>query len=225
MGIYPLLEAVKKFKHLQCVDDILITNLQQLMLQRGINEADLSRQTNVPQPTLHKILSGKTADPRISTLKTLADYFKLSIDDLYLGVLLQEGMATNKRQSAPIISWEDCTIPNYVATLSPTNSSDWVTLDTTKNKSLYALATKPCMVPRFPKGTLLIIDPELQPVDGDLIVVHYTNTTEATLRELVVDGPTKLLISLQHNAVPEDLTNDINILGTLIQSRFSYQKK
>ena len=40
---------------------------------------------------------------------------------------------------------------------------------------------------------IFIVNPNILPDDGDLIVVHYPDTNEATLREFTQDGPTKLL--------------------------------
>ena len=78
------MNVIKKFKHQQPSDDIVIRNLQELMHAKDISEAELSRQTSIPPATIHKILSGKTSDPRISTLKTLADFFQVTLYQLYL---------------------------------------------------------------------------------------------------------------------------------------------
>ena len=66
--------------------DPVAQNIRRMMNQFKVTEAEVSRRTHVPQPTIHKILSGKTTDPRASTLKSLADYFKISIDELVTGV-------------------------------------------------------------------------------------------------------------------------------------------
>ena len=57
----------------------LVNNIKRLMMAKGLNEAKLAKRTNIPQPTLHKILSGKTEDPRVSTLKLLAEFFNVSL--------------------------------------------------------------------------------------------------------------------------------------------------
>ena len=84
-------------------DDILITNLYSLIQEHQINEAELSRRTGIPQPTLHKILSGKTTDPRISTLlQTLASYFNITLDNLFSDNVLQSKAQIAKAISIPI---------------------------------------------------------------------------------------------------------------------------
>lgn len=204
-------------------DDILIENLQLLMHKQGMSEAELARQTSIPQPTLHKILSGKTNDPRISTLQQLADYFQVSLDGLYSYDVLQNKKATVEGRSIPIISWAECTkADNPTQGLSPNNWDDWVIVDKSSSEHCYALISRACMEPHFPRGTTLIVNPVIKPTDGDLVIVQYPETQDATLRELSIDGPYQLLLSPYRKTEPEQFNDTIRILGTVIQSRFSY---
>lgn len=57
-------------------------NLEWLIKQRGTNAHELQRATGVPQPTIHRILSGESTDPRTKTLQPLADHFGVSVADL-----------------------------------------------------------------------------------------------------------------------------------------------
>jgi SOS-response transcriptional repressor LexA len=218
--------AVKQFKHQQTTDNAVINNLHRLMQHQGLSEAELARQTGVPQPTLHKILSNQTTDPRISTLKTLADFFKIPLDDLFSdNVLLQDTPTSGAKdsQSIPVISWEDCVKPNPTSDLSPTNWEDWLVLDGANTiKHGYALISRPSMEPHFPRGTTLIVDPDVRPSDGDLIVVQYPDTESATLRELIIDGPNRMLIPLNQNSDADHLTDTTRVLGTVTQYRYSY---
>src|SRR5579863_6988609 len=72
----------------------LTDNLRHLMQLKDISEAALARKTAIPQPTLHKILAGKTNDPRASTLKALADFFEISIDELLTGIAFMQPNTT-----------------------------------------------------------------------------------------------------------------------------------
>ncbi len=46
------------------------------------NQGSLSQETKLAYHTIAKIESGATKDPRISTLKKIADVFNVSLDDL-----------------------------------------------------------------------------------------------------------------------------------------------
>lgn len=200
--------------------DPVATNLRRLMKQQDISEAELSRQTHVPQPTIHKILTGKTADPRASTLVALADFFKISVDELILGVeTKRQNMITH---SIPIISWsESVDSENFIQTLNTSNWAKWIITEAVAENS-FALLSKPSMEPRFPPGTALIIKPNSKPDDGDIVLAHYANTNETTLREISIDGPHTFLARLYGDTAPQPIPADISFKGTLIRSIFSF---
>ncbi len=196
-----------------------ISNVKQLMQKQNIREAGLSRLTGIPLTTLHKILSGKTSDPRISTLQTLANYFEVTVDELYTGV------QNTNIQSIPILSWGDCTKDTkFLKSLTPSNWGEWLTTEHIA-KFAYGLISKPSMEPRFPKGTTLIVDPSLTPEDGDLVIVVYNSITDATIRQLSDDGPNRYLISFTPNEPKERLSNDIRIISVVVESKFSWSDK
>ena len=205
-------------------DLLLVLNLRELMKKSGLNEAKLSRATNIPQATVHKILAGKTEDPRASTLKTLSDFFNISIDELLSGnpIASSEKSLAATAQSIPIISWKECIhSTQLVANLTPSNWERWMVSEFL-SKHAYALSSKPSMAPRFPKDTILFIDPDIAPKDGDYVVVLYSDTDEATLREFSIDGPTKLLLPLNPNGTSTKLDNKVKIVGVLVKSSFAY---
>lgn len=57
-------------------------NLRTLMRTEELSENQLSRNTGVPQPTIHRVLSGRVADPRDGTLRPLAEYFGVTVEQL-----------------------------------------------------------------------------------------------------------------------------------------------
>ncbi|MCD6040298.1 MAG: hypothetical protein K0S27_1698 [Gammaproteobacteria bacterium] len=203
--------------------EALTANLHRLMRAKGISEAELARQSNIPQPTLHKILSGKTDDPRASTLKALANTFGISIDELLSGMdTPQQINIANKTQSIAIISWSECIhAVKFITNLTPTNWNKWIVSDYL-SQNAYGLMSKTSMEPYFPRKTILIVDPDMMAEDGDVVVVFYPNTQEATLRKLSIDGPTKLLLPINANANPDNFGKDIKIVGVVVKSVFSF---
>lgn len=61
---------------------LLRRNLQWLIEQHGTTPYELQRSAGVPQPTIFRILSGESSDPRTSTLQPLADHFGVTVSDL-----------------------------------------------------------------------------------------------------------------------------------------------
>lgn len=58
-------------------------NIQKLMDARGVESVyALAHRCGLNQPTLQRIMSGETKEPSAPTLKKVADYFGVTIDDL-----------------------------------------------------------------------------------------------------------------------------------------------
>lgn len=202
--------------------DLLIMNIRALMKKSGFNEAELSRRTEIPQATVHKILAEKTVDPRASTLKSLADFFEISIDDLLFGNPAAVKSLVASAQALPVLSWKECINSNeLISTLTPTNWKHWKVSEFL-SKHAYVLISKPSMAPRFPRDTVLFIDPTVTPKDGDYVIVHYADTDEATIRELSIDGPDKLLLPMNSNVEPTLINKQVKILGVLIKACITY---
>ena len=53
-----------------------------LMAREGLSDNELAERTGIPQPTISRIKNGDSRDPRDSTLRPLAKYFRLSISQL-----------------------------------------------------------------------------------------------------------------------------------------------
>ncbi len=180
----------------------LSKNLNFLLKQRRLNPNQLAQALGVPFMTISRISSGKTEDPRVSTLKMISDYFKIPIDLLISKELeLSNNFAlNNKVYRVPKFNWENISQFTDLAKLHPNNWNEWQTI-TLKNgseisKQVFALESKPSMYPRFPKDTVFIIASDINPSDGDLVLVKLKQNNEFTLRELLLDPPEKRLLPL-----------------------------
>jgi len=58
------------------------TVLKELLAREGLSATELHRRTGVPQSTLSRILGGKIVDPADKHIAKLADYFRVSTDQL-----------------------------------------------------------------------------------------------------------------------------------------------
>jgi len=83
--------------------------LKTLLFKNNINATELARAIDIPQPTIQRILAGKTEDPKLSTLTAIANYFSLTIDQLLGNSPLTDTAFFNKTKKSPVISWEQAT--------------------------------------------------------------------------------------------------------------------
>ena len=202
---------------------LLVHNIKRLMAAAGLKEANLAKKTFIPQPTLHKILSQKTVDPRISTLKLICDFFNVSLDALmytpaHERLDLEATGVKRQTQNIPVITWQQCVeAGNFLTLLTPESWDNWQIINV-KSDKVVALVSKISMEPMFSAETLVLIDLNAKPVDGDLVAVHYPNTDEATLRQLCLDGPVRRLKSISNEQGYDVYDNHTRIVGVVIQA-------
>jgi len=67
----------------------LATVLTHLMTANNLSASELARKTGITQPVIHRLMTGATVNPQILTLKPIADYFGVSIDQLLGYVTLE----------------------------------------------------------------------------------------------------------------------------------------
>jgi SOS-response transcriptional repressor LexA len=49
--------------------------------------------------------------------------------------------------------------------------------------------TNPNGLPTIPEGATVIVDPDVEPLHGKIVVARIDGTNEATVKKLVIDGP------------------------------------
>lgn len=192
--------------------------LNRLMADKKIRVAELARQINLPQPTVHRIATGMCEHPHLSTLKPIANFFSISIDQL-------KGHEPipwlDRATKVPLLTWDEVL---YWSTIKTEKSyTEFILTDAAVGKSGFALKIKDAsMDPVFPKNTILISDPERQAKDRSYVIAKLVNHTEAIFRQLLVDGGAQYLKPLSPDFEKYKLTrlNDKDkILSVVVQAK------
>lgn len=213
--------------------DTLSTRLNFLMRQASIDVVNLSKATGIPVTTINRLRNEMVEhNPTLDTLTPLANYFSVTISQLIgeepLDNYSHNKITTPSVQSFPVLSWDECIdYTNFVVNLN-VNNWDKRVIGEFLSKYAFALLTKPSMEPRFSKGTIVIINPEITPKDGNIVVVHYPNTKEATLRQYSLDGPSTFLKSINeikpnNNNLDDNLDEKIKIIGIVSRTMYSFE--
>ena len=209
---------------------ILINNLQQLIRIHGNpSVSDLARLTNIPQPTLHHILSGATKNPRRKSLEALANFFSISTKQLIgeepLPNVIPDIVKENLHiRTIPIIQW------NMLINWPPEDVKNLhlkeVVLDKKVADNSFALVVQDSLMePVFPQNALLIFDGGKNPIDRDFVIAHdsrdnsilfnrlFIDANQTYIKQNLTDGNAKL--------IKLDLDTD-QIIGTLIEVRIQF---
>lgn len=173
----------------------LSKNLRMLLDKNNVTESKIAQSLNIPVMTVRRLVSGETTDPRISTLKLIADYFNVSVDSLMKDnnpeTIAQ--MSKIMPQFIPVLNWRTLTDVNSIAEIDLKSWTDWYPIVLGSkfelSKDAFALESRPSMQPRFPIKTLFIIDPTISHNDGDIVLIKMQSSGDLSLRELIIDLP------------------------------------
>lgn len=213
---------------------LLGKNVEWLMRQHGIKRfTHLAKLTGVPQPTIHRFMSGLHGEPRSSTLKPIADYFGITLaqlldTDLETGEVMTnvQALTTGVYTAVPLISWVQAgnwaeIVDNYV----PGDGELVAARDSKPGKHAFALRVEgDSMVSHnhlsFPPGTIIIVDPSRAPGSGDFVVAKDVSTGCATFKRLMQDAGHWFLKPLNpaYPLIPID-DPAIRVIGVVIESQ------
>ena len=207
--------------------------LNLLLGEKKIKPTELARLTNLPQPTIQRIVSGTTTRPHLSSLEPIAQFFSLSIDQL-IGLepipwLENKTQASMQIKQVPIIDWSE--VLPWLDTQSNkcTSSRERAIIsDISASKKTFALTVKDSsMEPVFNIGTKIIIDPEKKLKDRCFLVIKFSDNNEAIFRQLIVDGNDyfvkPLSKELSGSKMRKITPGDSKICGILVQTRRDYE--
>lgn len=194
-----------------------------LLTETQITPTELSRRANLPQSTVDRLVNAKTPDPRISTLEPIADYFKISVDQLMgkqpMSKPLSWGVEQTTSRTVPIINWDDAAQhAEIINTLTLANWFAWITTNSEVSENGFAVKLKGlAMSPRFLDDSILIVNPNCKPVDRDYVLVEYKQAIY--FRQLIVEGHEQYLRALNPDYKTLKLDDAYRILGVITESR------
>lgn len=205
--------------------------LKELMAELGINESELARRTGIGQPVIHRICSGETDNPKVATLSPIANFFAISISQLIGDEPLSADRipgtfnpgAQGWRQ-IPLLTWKQVLYwPDLPEKLAPLPS---ISTDVNMGKYAYAVSARDTtMEPRFPEGTLLLIDPDLKPNSLDFAIVYIEGYDLPNFKQILIDGGHTILKPLNTDFKTLLLDKPHRFLGVMVQSRMDFKKK
>jgi SOS-response transcriptional repressor LexA len=207
----------------------LSSTLKKLLFDRNLKPVDLARELNMPPPTIHRLITGKSTRPYQSSLKPIADFFSITIEELLGEKSLASITQTTKNQiiesnlrTIPILKWDKSLESAYI---DPANKRIIVSNDINE-KAFGLIMADFSMEPLFQLGSILIFDPQLIPHDRSYILAKLTDTNSYLFRQLLIDADHQYLKPLNpdlSNFKMKLLENNDKVLACLVESRFNFQ--
>lgn len=202
--------------------------LNRLMFERHIRTAELARRANLPQPTVQRIVSGVTTNPHRASLQPIAEFFSVTVEQL-IGREPIPWLESMSHQAAgwmkvPLLAWNQ--VSTWLAGNGEVINPGLVFTDAKISDTAYALRMQDySMLPIFPVGTLLILDPNKEPRDHSYVTVELSGHGEVIFRQLLIDGHKHYLKAISadfKHVTMEQISPQHKLVGTLVQARYDF---
>lgn len=190
-----------------------------------ISEGELSRRTGVPQPTIHRILSGATPHPRIKAIQALADFFYVTTDQLLARVPLSVDRIPGTFNPSPICNQSISVVTldelaknglEYIYTLNSLQSRSRITTDIKLSGIGYAiLLQSDSKFLLFQRDATIVVDYNRYPDSNSYIIILQNSIGSATIARFLSDK--FIALGDTSNIVPLD--DSIAILGVIVEVR------
>lgn len=207
----------------------LSTVLKKMLFQKGMRPVDLARQLNMPQPTIHRIVEGKSTRPNKTSLEPIAKYFSLNIEQLLGEEPLPEEKETKNHNSiskikyVPIIDWDAMfgdkkeDVKNKIPFFDHISDNGFATI-----------MSDASMEPFIQRNSIIIFDPDLIPTDRSHVLVRLNDTNSYVVRQLLVDADHRYLKPLNPDLSAFKmrlLHKSDEIIACLVEIRFNLQNE
>lgn len=204
-----------------------INNVLAFLIKKAhISEAELAREINIPRATINRLVSGRTPDPRASTLNAIAAYFNISVDQLIGKKPLldnSQDIISTTNSLIPIIELEEALEwENIISKITPSNHSDFIVIDHSTCQGKFAIRVKgESMWPQFQINTVLIISTDKITKNRDFVIAFIKESNEVVFRQMMIDGNYKFLKAINSLFPTITFETEDKLIGTVIQTRLN----
>ncbi len=189
---------------------------------------ELARKTGIGQPVINRIINSVTTNPNVGTLSPIAAFFSISIGELIGDVVSTTANisrlyvpGSKNPQQIPVISWVEAL--NWTGIKSIKKRHRMITTGKGVTEAAFALMMEDEVDLRFPKNSLLIVEPAKNLKNRDYVIVKQAHHPLAILKRYIVDGGIAYLKPIDPDLKTLELTPDFKILGVIVQSIFNFE--
>ncbi|WP_259397761.1 MULTISPECIES: LexA family protein [Pseudoalteromonas] len=204
----------------------LAKRLSYVLEMKDITQEKVASAIGASQQSIHAICSGKTLKPR--NLVAIARFLNVSPDWLESGsgsMSVSESNTIEMKKfspSVPLISWVQA---GHWTDIHLNDIDEFYPCPEKHSQYTYSLEVKgESMSPDFINGEIIFVDPEVEARNGSCVVIRQNGNTEATFKQLIIDGSQKYLKALNPNWPNPiiEMLPDATICGVVIGS---YRKR
>lgn len=207
--------------------DTLADNLKNLIFRSRLNEAELSRVTGISQPVINRITKGSTTNPNVDTLRPIAHYFNVTIDQL-IGIkpLAKTGKPSPlsaQGKHVPVIQWRDAKEWQNIKSNYEVTRTMFVEHEC--SEATYCLIVRDdTMAPKFAEGALIAVDPTLKLSNRDFAIIQIGKQAPI-FKQVLFDGSDVYLKSLNVEFPLVKIDKPFRCLGIVLEAHSYFQHR
>lgn len=196
--------------------------LLELIRLKEISVSELAKLVDLPQPTVQRIATGVYKNPHISTLRPIAEFFNVTVNQLKgfesIPFLFNKQTLRNIPliTTAQVLAWPK---------IEKKEITEQIACDIKIGNTSFAMYMPDAsMEPLIPKGSTLLVDPDKTPHHRSFILVKIHDHPEVIIRQLITDARNLFIKPLSPDLEQLKmilLDKKDKILGTIIQVRLN----
>tara|TARA_Y100000815_G_C13318501_1_gene491421 strand:- start:748 stop:1407 length:660 start_codon:yes stop_codon:yes gene_type:complete len=197
-----------------------------------ISDSDLAKETNIPQPTIHRLRSGMSPDPKISTIKPIADFFNVTIGQI-CGIESLPANIHNKDDllqrstgilRIPILSWEQAiTAQTMLQSITPFNWGDWTESSLPVSHNTYALKIlHNYKNSYFKENSTIIVDEDAKPQERSFVIIKLANHYAPSIMIWLQSGGQVYLAPIQKELTATSFTKHDIFCGVVVETKINF---
>lgn len=208
--------------------DKLSETLKRILFHKDMRTSDLARAAGIPKPTAQRIVAGNCANPHLSSLTPIAEYFGITLDQLR-GLTPIDWLSGAEQlkefgvNQVPLLDWQDIKEGISEKVIQSHSKAKKILTESLVSTEAFALKLKDSsMDPIFPTTSLVIFDPQRNYQDRHYVLVKLQQYDEPLFRQLIIDAA-DLFVKPLHPDLKHFrmhmLGQDDIILGVLVEAR------
>ncbi|EGG93541.1 SOS-response transcriptional repressor [gamma proteobacterium IMCC1989] len=199
----------------------------------GLKGVDITKATGVSSGGVSQWVNGITK-PNGAKLLALSKILQCQPDWLLYGKGDPKEYDTPSvvpisiQNRVPVISWVQAgEWTAIVDHFQPGDADEWQETTAKVGSNAFALHVQgdsmvnPSGSPSIPEGSIVIVDPDTVVDNGKIVVARLEESSEATLKKLVIDGPHRYLKPLNPDYRPIQINGNCTIVGVVRQVIFN----
>lgn len=193
----------------------LSKKLKKMLFERDITPTDLAKALDMPVPTIHRIVTGRTTRPHEKSIKAISDYFGIEPNEL--AEAESNALQNNKITEIPLIEWEDLSVET-----KDIKTKNRVAVGGVSDKAFAVNMPDHSMEPLIEKDSTLVFDPEAASSDRSYVLIKLSELNVFIVRQLLIDLDNSYIKSLNNDLGAKSLrllAKDDLIIARLIEIR------